>query len=184
MLSGCILRPPRLLSERRAANHSTPNASKTLPACPCAGPALPAGTKTMPPATVGPAEPSEPPLAGIPLTVWKSRAMSNVQRIVPSLVLSARRTPSQPAEKRTPGIVDTAASWPRIRPSGGSKFVNHGRSPLDRLRATIPPLKRPKYAFRSSALPPKFTCPCSVGFVVATRSSKRPRPYGPGRAPK
>jgi hypothetical protein len=39
--------------------HSAPNASKTFPVWPWAGPAVPDATKTIPPATIGPADPSE-----------------------------------------------------------------------------------------------------------------------------
>ena len=61
-------------------------------------------------ASVGPEAPIDPPFAATPLTVSKSRCMSKVHKIFPSVVDSARNMPSQPPENTTHGIVETAAS--------------------------------------------------------------------------
>ena len=60
-----------------------PNASSTLPGEPTMPP-LPAVTYSIPPATTGPGPSIEPPSALTPLTVVKSRLVSNVQSTRPS----------------------------------------------------------------------------------------------------
>ena len=58
----------------------------------------------MPPATVGPAAPIEPPFAATPFTVGYSRTALYSQITRPVAADKARSTPSQPPEKTAPGI--------------------------------------------------------------------------------
>src|SRR5215467_4350316 len=97
----------------------------------------------MPPATVGPGAPIDPPLAATLLTVSKDLMVSNSQRTLPSADDNARTTPSQPLENKTPGMAESAASRPPIRPAAASSGANHWRAPSVRRSATTPPLDRP-----------------------------------------
>ena len=99
--------------------YGAPKASRTFPFRPSCTPGYPEPAKTIPPAIVGPEDPMEPPVAGMPFTVSKSRSMSKLHRIFPSLAERARRTPSQPPEKSTPGMMERAASCPPWRPESG-----------------------------------------------------------------
>jgi HSP20 family protein len=73
--------PRRIATPGR--RYSSANASSTLPGEPTIPP-LPAVTYTIPPATTGPGPSIEPPSALTPLTVGKSRFVSNVHRTLPS----------------------------------------------------------------------------------------------------
>src|SRR4051812_16800498 len=98
----------------------------------------------MPPATTGPGPSIEPPSALTPLTVVKSRFVSNVQRIVPSALAYARMAPSAEPENTTPGIEVSAADWAELQPGpalhtavcGGAY---HARWPVIRFTACKPP---------------------------------------------
>jgi hypothetical protein len=118
----------------------------------------PEPTNTMPLATVGPGAPIEPPWAAIPFTVVNSQSVLYSQSERPSLVENARTTPSMPPEKTTPGIVVSAAvsppSWSGACDTG--RGVNHFLLPVFSCTAVTPPLPNPKYAFFSSAAPPKI----------------------------
>src|SRR6185295_2283723 len=57
--------------------YSGPNASMTFPGVPLPPPTKPEPMKTIPPATVAPGCPSDPPRAAIPFFVWNSTAVLN-----------------------------------------------------------------------------------------------------------
>src|SRR5438045_629269 len=101
----------------------------------------------MPPPTVGPGPPIEPPLAGTPFTDLNSCAVSNCHRIFPSALESARSVPLQSAEKIAPGIAVTAAAWPDGPFSALGVFTNHFFSPVARFSAATPPSAMFQYEY-------------------------------------
>src|ERR1700744_4031972 len=121
---------------RQVVGHSTPNARTTLPGVPRSVPGYPDAAKTIPPATTGPAEPNDPPLAATPLTVEKSFTALNDQITVPS-ALTARRIPSQPPVKITPGIAVAGPACPR---RSASTAAFHSTLPVLISSAFKPPL--------------------------------------------
>src|SRR5262245_8394763 len=100
----------------------------------------------MPPATTGAGPLIDPPFDRTPLSVEKSRLVSNCQRTAPSFVEWARSTPSLDGEKTTPGIAVTAeksaplqARLGRPHGSGSAGGESHARDPDTRSIACSPP---------------------------------------------
>src|SRR5260221_13598706 len=97
----------------------------------------------MPPTTIGPGAPIDPPLAATPFAVGYSRTVLYSQMRRPSSVENARSIPSHAPENTTPGKEVVAADWPGRDGSpgvfAGVKGVNHLRSPVARPSATTPP---------------------------------------------
>src|SRR5204863_4069489 len=88
--------PERFLSSSAYWSSRTAgaNASSTLPGSPPWKPGYPDPMNTIPLATVGPPEASDPPCAATPLTVVKSCAESNCQSSWPVFDDTARTMPS------------------------------------------------------------------------------------------
>ena len=88
----------------------------------------------------------EPPVAVTPFTVSYALTVSYCQITVPSVVERARRIPSQPPVKKTPGMAVPAAvcpkgrGWPRASGPGGWNRVVHCRSPVESWTAAAPPV--------------------------------------------
>src|SRR6185503_3511585 len=98
----------------------------------------------MPPATTGPGPLIDAPLAGTPLTVWKSRLVSYSHNNDPSLVDHPRTPPSFDPVKTTPGMTVIAARMAALQPRtvphfGGGGGANQARWPSDNFTACSPP---------------------------------------------
>src|SRR5262249_60928968 len=83
----------------------------------------------MPPATVGAGPFIDPPRALTPLTVGKSRFVSNVQTIDPSVVEYARTAPSFDGENTTPGMTLTAENCAPLQARLGLPHAGGRRGP-------------------------------------------------------
>src|SRR4030095_2948869 len=90
-----------------SSSYSGPKASNTLPGLLPNAP-YPELTYTIPPATTAPGPIIESRLAGTPLTVWKSRLLSNSHNTSPVAVEYARNEPSLDPENTAPAIAVTA----------------------------------------------------------------------------
>src|SRR5206468_9929817 len=110
---------------------------------------------TVLPTTTAPGPSIEPPWALTPLTVGYSCFVLISQRILPVAEAYARRCPSSPPEKTTPGIAVTAADCAGVQPGTSPQpgcGVDHrtlpvrgshpGASPLVLIKLREPPSSR------------------------------------------
>src|SRR5262245_59575690 len=84
----------------------------------------------------------DPPFAFTPLTVSKSRAVSNCHSTAPSVVEYARKCPSTDPENTMPGATETGEDWAGLQlgrspHTGGA--ADHAFEPSEGLIATSPP---------------------------------------------
>src|SRR5580704_764841 len=136
----------------------------------------------MPSTTVAPVADMDPPFAGIPLTVEKSRAVSKSHMIFPVVVSCARICPSMDGENTTPGMTVggafTATEHPRCpaQPGVGAGSF-HTRAPVAGANANNP-------VFAGGAGGPGGAGGAASAPAAGPQASGATAPRGPGPPPR